>query len=114
MQVMTTSEIDRQDKDGSSAQAADNAAPAKTSITISMDKRIAEALRKKAERNGRSVEEEILLEVRRDLVFVDDNPPDQQDSSKSLAEEIHELFADIGGMELELPPRLREEPPKPE
>ena len=82
-----------------------------TSITIdNLDEGLAAGLRERAERHGRTMEEEILMILRKEI-------PQQQAarsaSSKSLAEEIRDLFADVGGVELELPPREpMREPPK--
>ena len=83
------------------------------SITIdNIDDRLQACLRERADRNGRSMEEEILLILQKNM------PSTQTDRniaapSQSLGEAIRELFADVGGVELELPPREpAREPPR--
>ena len=73
------------------------------SITIdNLDERLQDHLREQADRHGRSMEEEALLILQKEIPQQD---AARQVSSKSLAQEIHDLFADVGGVELELPPR---------
>ena len=113
---MSTSGIDRQ---GSAAAAADDAESGKASLTVNIDERVVAAVRERAARNRHSIDTEVFLILLR--VIGANNLPGssaRQDSSKSLAEEIHELFADVGGIkrgELEpLPRGQMREPPKPE
>jgi len=55
-------------------------------------------LRVRAAHHGRSMEEEAREILRSALT-------ETPRSGKNLAERIHELFAPLGGVELELPPR---------
>ena len=82
-----------------------------TSITIdNLDERLAAGLRARAEKHGRTLEQEAILILQKEIPQQETARPE---SSKSLAEEIRALFADLGGVELELPPREpMREPPK--
>ena len=83
-------------------------------IDISNEKLCA-ALREQAEQNSRSVEEEIIMIVRSDFPQLQE-PQSEDGSEKGMGDVIHELFADIGGVEpgeLEMFPREpMRDPPK--
>lgn len=67
------------------------------SLTIrNLDDAVKQALRVKAAKNGHSMEEEAREILRRAVAIA---PP------KNLAVAIHELFAPLGGVELDIPPR---------
>ncbi|MCY4324639.1 MAG: plasmid stabilization protein [Betaproteobacteria bacterium] len=68
-------------------------------IDISNEKLCA-ALREQAEQNSRSVEEEIIMIVRSDFPQLQE-PQSEDGSEKGLGTAIHELFAQIGGVEPE-------------
>ncbi|MCY3969711.1 MAG: plasmid stabilization protein [Acidobacteria bacterium] len=76
------------------------------SITVrNLDEGVKRRLRVRAADNGRSMEEEVRLILRK-AVQRDAEP------EKGLGTAIHELFKPLGGVELELPPRepMREPP----
>ncbi len=72
-----------------------------TTLTIRfLDDEVKQALRRQAAEHGRSMEAEaraILQEGVR-----------QQDASGGLGSRIHQLFADVDGVDLELPSRTEE------
>ena len=69
------------------------------------------SLRKQAGQNGRSVEEEIVMILRRKFPLAREKNPDEE-SEKGIGDAIHELFAGTGGLKgLEMLPREQE--PKP-
>lgn len=71
-----------------------------------LDDSLKQRLRVRAAQNGRSMEEE-AREILRGALSRKPEP------SKGLATAIHELFAPLGGVELELPERTSmREPPK--
>jgi plasmid stability protein len=70
-----------------------------SALTIrDLDPGIKERLRVRAAQNGRSMEEEVRIILRVAVEQTSNREP-------SLAESIHALFAPLGGLELELPPR---------
>ena len=75
-------------------------------ITIrNLDDAVKTRLRVRAAGNGRSMEEEVRLILRKAV--------QRQPSSNNLATAIRARFAPMGGVELELPPREPErEPPR--
>jgi antitoxin FitA len=76
------------------------------SITVrNLDETIKARLRIRAARHGRSMEDEVREILRATLA---EGAPPQQD----LVQAIRRRFADLGGVELELPPReaIREPP----
>lgn len=76
------------------------------SITIrNLDNALKERLRVRAARHGRSMEDETREILRVALA-------EGRHSAPNLAEVLRRRFADIGGVELELPPRepIREPP----
>jgi len=77
------------------------------SITVrNLDEGLKRRLRIRAAENGRSMEQEV-----RDILkaALDEESP----SGKDFVERIRARFAELGGVELELPPReLAREPPK--
>jgi plasmid stability protein len=80
--------------------------PRMASITIrNLDDDLKHRLRVQAAVHGRSMEEE-ARDILRCALNVELTPP------RNLAEEIHLLFAPLGGWELDLPPRepMREPP----
>ena len=84
-----------------------------TSFTIDIsNEKLCAALREQAEQNSRSVEEEIIMIIRGEFPWA--REPELNDGSeKGLGTAIRELFADIGGVELELLPREpMRDPPK--
>lgn len=79
---------------------------AMASITIrNLDDDLKSRLRIQAAVHGRSMEDE-ARDILRCALNREPTPP------RNLAEEIHQLFAPLGGWELELPPRepMREPP----
>ncbi len=71
------------------------------SLTIrNLDDTVKASLRLRAARNGRSMEEEARVILRGALAEADAAPP-----PRNLAEIAREIFAPLGGVELELPPR---------
>ena len=75
------------------------------SITVrNLDGEVKSRLRIRAAEHGRSMEEEVRV-ILRQAVNLDPKP-------QNLASFIHDCFAPIGGVELELPPRepMREPP----
>ena len=79
------------------------------------NEKLCAALREQAEQNSRSVEEEIVMILRGE--FPRAREPELNDGSeKGMGDVIHELFADIGGVEpgeLEMFPREpMRDPPK--
>ena len=78
------------------------------SITVrNLDDDLKNRLRIRAAENGRSMEQEVR-EILRSALEVDRVSP-----AKGLATAIHERFAPLGGVELQLSPRepMREPPP---
>jgi plasmid stability protein len=77
------------------------------SITIrNLDDRLKARLRMRAARHGRSMEDEAREIMRRALAEADRAP-------RNLAAAIRKRFADIGGVELEIPAReAAREPPE--
>lgn len=72
------------------------------SITISnLEDEVMSRLRAQAERNGRSTEAEARAILRK-AVDVEPEP-------KNLAQFIHDCYAPLGGIELDLPPRKNAE-----
>jgi len=72
------------------------------SITVrNIDDDLKQRLRVRAAEHGRSMEEEVRAILRKSL--------GHERPAKSLGEQIHETFAEIGGVDLELPAR---EPPR--
>ena len=69
-----------------------------------VDLTLKERLRVRAARNGRSMEEEVRMILRAAVA-------EERNRERSLAESIHELFAPLGGLELEIPPREPMPPP---
>ena len=70
-----------------------------TTLTIhNLDKRTVAQLRIKAARHGRSMEEEARTILRSAI-----NAQQPVAGSKGLGSRIHEHFAQLGGVELELP-----------
>ena len=81
-------------------------------IIDNLDDQLEAGLRKQASRHGRSVEEEALLILQREI-GQEESPPKTAAPAKGLGRAIRDLFADVGGVELELPPRgPAREPPK--
>lgn len=76
------------------------------SITIrNLDEGVKQRLRMRAAEQGRSMEEEARDILRRAV--------GRTPSSANLGEAIHERFAAVGGVELDLPPReAMPEPPR--
>jgi plasmid stability protein len=76
------------------------------SITVrNLDEGVKKRLRVRAADNGRSMEEEVRLILREAV--------EPETREENLAEAIRALFAPLGGVELELPPRgPMREPPK--
>lgn len=77
------------------------------SLTIrNLDDTLKATLRVRAARHGRSMEEEARVILRHALTPMTESstPP-----SQNFAEYVRALFAPLGGVELELPPR---EPPR--
>lgn len=76
------------------------------SITVrNLDEGVKKRLRVRAADNGRSMEEEVRVILREAV--------EPETGEENLAEAIHALFAPLGGVELELPPRgPMREPPK--
>ncbi|GHB14745.1 FitA-like ribbon-helix-helix domain-containing protein [Modicisalibacter luteus] len=67
------------------------------SITIrNLDEELKTQLRMEAARHGHSMEEEVRIILRSSL---------NQPKTKGLGTRIHERFADVEGIELEVPPR---------
>ncbi|MEO1194408.1 MAG: plasmid stabilization protein [Pseudomonadota bacterium] len=62
-----------------------------------LDEALTEGLKSRAQRNGRTVQEEVR-EIIRDAVFEEPLP-------ENLGRAIHERFKAIGGVDLEIPPR---------
>ena len=62
------------------------------------NEKLCSALREQAEQNSRSVEEEIIMIVRCEFPRIQE-PEFNDGSQKGLGTAIHELFADIGGVE---------------
>jgi plasmid stability protein len=78
-------------------------------ITIrNLDDDLKARLRLQAARHGRSMEEEARVILRQAVT----PPPPLDVSAGGLGSRIHAHFADLGGVELELPPResVREPP----
>jgi plasmid stability protein len=78
-----------------------------TSLTIDdLEDDLADRLRARAARHGRTIEDEAYSILRTGLA------EPSRPTGADLADAIHELFAPFGGVELELPPRtpLREPP----
>ena len=77
------------------------------SITIrGLDPKLKERLRVQAARHGRSMEEEARVILRHGVTAVDRK-------MKDLATIIRDRFKEVGGVDLELPPREpMREPPK--
>ena len=72
------------------------------SITIrNLDDDIKARLRLQAARHGRSMEEEARVILRQAVT----PPPATERSRGGLGSRIHAHFADLGGVDLELPPR---------
>jgi plasmid stability protein len=70
-----------------------------STLTIrDLEPSVKERLRIRAAQSGRSMEEEVRIILR---AAVDET----SNQAPSLAESIHALFAPLGGLELELPPR---------
>lgn len=70
-----------------------------TTLTIrDLDPAVKERLRVRAARAGRSMEEEVRIILRLAVETTSNQP-------SHLADRIHALFAPLGGLELELPPR---------
>jgi plasmid stability protein len=59
---------------------------------------VKERLRVRAAKNGRSMEEEVRLILRQATA-------EEVKRERGLGTAIHELFAPLGGVELEIPPR---------
>ena len=77
-----------------------------SSITIrKLDPAVKERLRVRAARHGRSMEAEARRILQSALSASDAPPP------RSLYDRIHQRFARLGGVDLELPPR--DEAPEP-
>lgn len=76
------------------------------SITVrNLDEGVKRRLRVRAADNGRSMEEEVRLILREAV--------EPETGEENLAVAIRKLFAPLGGVELELPPREpMREPPK--
>ena len=76
------------------------------SITVrNLDEGVKKRLRVRAADNGRSMEEEVRLILREAV--------EPETGKENLAATIRALFAPLGGVELELPPRgPMREPPK--
>ena len=81
------------------------------SITIdSIDENLVAGLRARAGRHDRSVEEEILLILQERILQQEETLPSGNaghaaSRGKGLGRAIRDLFADVGGVELELPAR---------
>ncbi|HWP08008.1 MAG TPA: hypothetical protein VNN72_19825 [Polyangiaceae bacterium] len=70
-----------------------------TTLTIrDLDPAVKERLRVRAAQAGRSMEEEVRIILRLAVETASNQP-------SHLADRIHALFAPLGGLELELPPR---------
>ena len=78
------------------------------SITIrDLDPELKARLRERAARHGRAMEEEVRSILRSVLAETDEMPA-------RLGEAIHSRFRELGGVELELPPREpMRDPPEP-
>lgn len=78
------------------------------SITIrDLDTQLKERLRRRAALHGRAMEEEVRVILRTALADADVTP-------SRLGTAIHRRFRDLGGVELELPPReAMRAPPRP-
>jgi plasmid stability protein len=70
-------------------------------LTIHLDEEALRKLEERAARNGRTAEAE-AYDV---LTQVAQSTPTAIDMSRGLGTAIHELFAPLGGVELELPSR---------
>ena len=76
-----------------------------TSFTVDItDEKLCAALREQAKQNGRSVEEEIIMQIRYEFPRIRETKPNDDGSEKGVGTAIHEYFADLGGIELNLPP----------
>lgn len=82
-------------------------APQTTTLTIRhVDRRLRDQLRVRAAQHGQSMEAE-LRQILREVLAKEGRPPEV-----NLAEAIRRRMAPLGGVELELPPRMEiREPP---
>jgi plasmid stability protein len=67
---------------------------------------VRDRLRVRAAKSGRSMEEEVRIILR---AAVEND--DESNQGPGLAERIHALFAPLGGVELQIPPREPMRPP---
>ena len=85
---------------GSNDRAAGNSSPMATLTIRKLDDAVRDRLRQRAAEHGHSMEEEVR-QILRQVV----KPADTAATSEGLGSRIHNHFAQLGGIELELPSR---------